>query len=89
MGLAAHRDTFFGKLAQLEKNDQIIVNTIRGTYRYSVSYSEVVETNQTEVLEPSGNDMLTLVTCYPFYVLGSAPKRFIVKAKLVQGDRGA
>ena len=30
--------------------------------------------------------LLTMITCYPFYYVGSAPKRFIVQAKLVPGD---
>jgi sortase A len=61
------------------------VKTLAGTYRYRVEWTKVVEPEQTEVLSPdvdTGGE-LTLVTCYPFNYVGSAPHRFIVRARQV------
>jgi sortase A len=48
-----------------------------------VDFSEVVEPSDMEVLDPSSEAILTLVTCYPFYYVGPAPKRFIVRAHMI------
>ncbi len=85
VGLAAHRDSFFRALKDIRKNDTVRVKTLAGTYRYRVEWTRVVEPEQTEVLSPdvdTGGE-LTLVTCYPFNYVGSAPHRFIVRARQV------
>ena len=56
---------------------------------YKVESTEVVKPEQIEVLAPTPDSMLTLVTCYPFRYLGSAPERFIVNARLVEGTKYA
>jgi sortase A len=85
VGLAAHRDTFFRGLKDVRKNDRIRIETSDGAYEYQVDSIRIVKPNDVEVLA-SAHDAraLTLVTCYPFYYVGNAPKRFIVRAKQVE-----
>jgi LPXTG-site transpeptidase (sortase) family protein len=80
VGIAGHRDRFFGGLKDLVENDLMLVRTPHGSYTYRVDSVRVVTPYQTEVLESSGVPELTLVTCYPFYFVGPAPERFIVFA---------
>jgi sortase A len=80
VALAGHRDTFFRGLRNIHKDDEITLTTLRGSYRYRVDSTQVVEPQDTGVLDNSADDILTLVTCYPFYFVGPAPKRFIVRA---------
>ncbi len=82
VGIAGHRDTYFRGLRNIAKNDQITLTTVRGSYNYVVDFSEVVEPNDMDVLDPSSDAILTLVTCYPFWHVGPAPKRLIVRAHL-------
>jgi sortase A len=81
--IAGHRDTFFRDLRKITKNDEILLKTFQGPIRYVIDFSEVVGPNDTEVLEPSSDSILTLVTCYPFHYVGDAPKRFIVRAHMI------
>jgi sortase A len=80
VGLAAHRDTFFRGLRNVHKDDEIILTTLYRSYRYRVDSTQIVEPEDIEVLAPTADDFLTLVTCYPFYFVGPAPRRFIVRA---------
>lgn len=83
VGLAGHRDTFFRSLRNIRADDVIQVETTAGTYRYVVKSTKIVTPRDVSVLQASGGETLTLVTCYPFYYVGSAPKRFIVHATQV------
>jgi sortase A len=78
--LAGHRDTFFRPLRDIRKGDEITLKTLNGSYRYRVDFTEVVSPKDIEVLGRSACPILTLVTCYPFYFVGPAPQRFIVRA---------
>jgi len=78
--IAGHRDTFFRPLRNIHKGDEIILKTLDGSYRYRVDFTEVVSPKDIEMLGRSACPILTLVTCYPFYFVGPAPKRFIVRA---------
>ncbi|HET9212765.1 MAG TPA: class D sortase [Thermoanaerobaculia bacterium] len=89
VGLAAHRDSFFRGLKDIRKNDIIRLKTLDGSYRYRVESTEIVTPEDTQVLADTGVPELTLVTCYPFYYVGSAPKRFIVHAQRVDGAESA
>ena len=80
VGLAAHRDTFFRGLRKLHQDDEITLQTLHGSYRYRVDSTRVVKPDDISVLAATTDDFLTLVTCYPFYFVGSAPKRFIVRS---------
>ncbi len=81
VGLAAHRDTFFRKLRNIHEGEEIKLTTLDGSYDYRVELISIVEPGDSSVLRNSGGNILTLVTCYPFNYIGSAPKRFIVRAK--------
>jgi sortase A len=82
IGLAAHRDTFFRRLGEVQANDQIRLVTREGTFTYRVQGTRIVEPRETWVLGPTDVSAVTLVTCYPFRYIGSAPQRFIVRAEL-------
>jgi sortase A len=84
VGLAAHRDTFFRKLRDIESDDEIRLTTPEGTYSYRVARTDIVEPRDVWVLDPTEHPALTLVTCYPFNFVGSAPQRFIVRAERTQ-----
>jgi len=81
VGIAGHRDTLFRKLRSIRKNDEIVFETLRGKYVYRVQSTEIVNPRDVSVLDPKPSRDLTLVTCYPFYYVGSAPDRFIVSAR--------
>lgn len=78
--IAAHRDTFFRQLRNIRPKDTILLETLKGTYQYSVEWTRIVKPSDREVLAMSDDPVLTLVTCYPFYYIGPAPSRFIVRA---------
>ena len=80
--LAGHRDTFFRHLGELSRGDIINVARDGNEYRYTVTGTEIVDPSDTDVLTNSPDYRLTLITCYPFYYLGPAPKRFIVFAQM-------
>jgi len=80
VAIAGHRDTFFRGLKDIRTNDEIQLQTATGLFRYQVDWVKVVAPDDIGVLAPSPESALTLVTCYPFYFLGSAPRRFVVRA---------
>ncbi len=85
VGLSGHRDTFFRQLRDIQLDDQITLTTPRGGYQYSVVSTQIVDPSDVTVLAADGdNEILTLVTCYPFSYVGPAPQRFIVRAEKVQ-----
>ena len=81
--ISAHRDTFFRPLRHVRVNDEITVTTTAGHYRYRVLSTEVTSPDNVSVLKATTTEILTLVTCYPFYFVGEAPERFIVRAARV------
>ncbi len=80
IGIAGHRDGFFRALKDVAVGDAIEVQSRTGAVRYSVTEILIVEPDDVYVLDPTSEATLTLVTCYPFYFVGSAPQRYIVKA---------
>jgi sortase A len=86
VGLSAHRDTFFRRLGKIRTGDAILVTTLDRKYQYVAESSGVVDPDEVAVLHDIGRPTLTLITCYPFYYVGSAPKRFVVHARLVKGS---
>jgi sortase A len=70
-------------LRNIRANDEVTVRTLRGEYRYRVVSTRIVDPEDVGVLKAGGGETLTLVTCYPFYFLGAAPRRFIVRAERV------
>lgn len=81
--LAGHRDSFFRPLRSIQMGDAITIQTLEGEFEYRVESTEVVLPSDVQVLAPSGENTLTLVTCFPFYYVGAAPKRFIVHARQI------
>jgi sortase A len=81
---AAHRDTFFRPLEGIRTGDAIVITTADGVHRYTVVGTRVVDPKDVSVLRSTDRSQLTLVTCYPFDYVGSAPQRFIVQAVLVR-----
>jgi sortase A len=86
VALAGHRDTFFSALRNIRDNDEITLTTLAGTYGYRVDSIKVVEPDDTAVLDNSDSAILTLVTCYPFYFVGPAPRRFVVRAHRISAE---
>jgi sortase A len=83
VGIAAHRDTFFRPLRNIRKNDIITLTTVNAEYRYRVVSTKVVDPGDVSVLNAGPGEILTLVTCYPFYFVGSARDRFVVRAERI------
>jgi sortase A len=83
VGLAGHRDTFFRPLKDVRIKDEVQLSTLKGSFTYEVESLRVVEPEDVGVLASSGEKVLTLVTCYPFYYFGPAPQRWIVRARQV------
>jgi sortase A len=81
--LAGHRDTFFRPLKKIEPGDPITLKTPRGKAEYRVEQIVVVAPSDVRLLKQTDDATLTLVTCYPFQYIGPAPKRFIVRARLI------
>lgn len=80
IGIAAHRDTLFRPLRNIQPKDVVILETRTGTRRYLVQSIRVVQPDDVSVLDSIGQRTLTLVTCYPFYFVDAAPLRFVVQA---------
>jgi len=81
IGIAAHRDGFFRPLKDIAVGDTLVLETLTTTREYRVTRLDIVDPSNTSVLAPTSSAAITLVTCYPFYFVGSAPKRFIVHAQ--------
>lgn len=79
-GIAGHRDGFFRGLKDVVAGDAIEVRSLSGRRSYVVESIRIVQPEDVWVLEPTSSPVLTLVTCYPFYFIGSAPQRYIVRA---------
>jgi sortase A len=84
---AAHRDTFFRPLRHVHDGDIVVVTTPRGAHRYLVTSTRAVSPDDVSVLDATERPTLTLVTCYPFDFLGSAPYRFVVQAAELPASR--
>jgi sortase A len=82
VGIAGHRDGFFRGLKDVSVGDSLEIETTSGTQSYVVDWVKVVDKEDTSVLAQEQSPALTLVTCYPFYFVGSAPQRYIVHASL-------
>lgn len=96
--IAAHRDTLFRALKDIRKNDVVSFQSSQGTFTYRVLATKIVKPSDVSVLRSDGGgliagegqngSLLTMITCYPFYYVGSAPKRFIVEGKLISRSPG-
>ena len=82
LAIAAHRDGFFRGLKDIEVGDELSFTSKQETHTFTVTELSVVDPTDVSVLESTVNPTITLITCYPFYFVGSAPQRFIVRAEL-------
>jgi sortase A len=89
VGIAGHRDGFFRGLRNVEAGDRLTMTTLDGVAHYEVESIDIVDPQAVEVLDPTPYDALTLVTCYPFYYVGDAPQRYIVRARKVDFETHA
>lgn len=87
--IAGHRDGFFRKLGRMRIGQTLYVQTLSDTRAYRVTETRVVDPSDVSVLAPTARPSITLVTCYPFYFVGPAPRRFIVRAELFRDRRPA
>jgi len=85
VGITGHRDTFFRPLRNIQLDDVITLTTLQGEYRYRVVSTKIVSPEDVAVLDRIDGEILTLVTCHPFYFVGAAPNRFIVRAERLKG----
>jgi sortase A len=85
--IAAHRDTLFRALKDIQKDDRIDFQSPARTYLYEVISTKIVKPSDLSVIQPEGSKkLLTMITCYPFFYIGAAPKRFIVQARLIESE---
>ena len=84
--LSGHRGTVFQRLGELQAGDRFIVEMGYGHFEYEMRTSEIVSADDTTVITPRGEELLTLSTCYPFSYIGSAPERYIIYASPVEAE---
>jgi sortase A len=89
VGIAGHRDTTFRALRNIHVGDALEYQTADRLYRYRISKTMIVGPDDVYVLDPTPQPALTLVTCYPFEFVGHAPRRFVVRAELVEEEARA
>jgi sortase A len=80
--IAGHRDTHFRALKDIRTGDEILVETQTGIHRYTVRRTRIVKPTNKDPLRQTPEPVMNLITCYPFYYAGNAPKRFIVETEL-------
>ena len=80
VGIAAHRDGFFRALKDLKEGDALVLDTPIATEQYRVEWIRITTPDDVSVIDPTPGAAVTLVGCYPFYHVGAAPQRFIVRA---------
>ena len=82
IGISGHRDGYFRVLKDVQIGDAIVLQSLEGEKRFKINATKVVAIADTTLLRDTNDQTVTLVTCYPFYFVGHAPKRFIVTASL-------
>lgn len=85
--IAGHRDGFFRKLQHVSVGDLVVVHTTDGARTYRITETWIVSPDDVWVLDQTTQPALTLITCHPFYFVGNAPDRFVVRAELIP-ERG-
>jgi sortase A len=88
IGIAGHRDGFFRCLKDIRIGDRIELAMLDRKTTYAVESIQIVTPDDVSVLQPRDRPAVTLVTCYPFYFVGDAPKRYIVRASIAESDQG-
>ena len=88
VGIAAHRDGFFRVLKDLKEGDALVLDTPVATEQYRVEWIRITTPDDVSVIDATPGHAVTLVGCYPFYHVGAAPQRFIVRAVPAAGSAG-
>lgn len=83
VALAGHRDGLFRPLRDIRPGDTINLRTPDREFQYEVEWTAVVPPTAVRVIQPTSDPVLTLVTCFPFYYIGAAPERFVVRARQI------
>lgn len=86
-GIAAHRDSFFRGLKDVALGDRIELAALHQKFVYTVDNIAVVTPSDVSVLQARSQPSLTLMTCYSFYFVGGAPRRYVVQASLVDSEQ--
>jgi sortase A len=86
IALAGHRDGLFRPLRNVRPGDTITLRTSNSEFHYQVEWTAVVPPNAVRMIQPTSEPALTLVTCYPFYFVGAAPDRFVVRARKIPAE---
>ena len=89
MAIAAHRDGYFRALKDVRVGQDLVLTSLNEVQRYRVTEVLIVDPEDIWVLEPTSANAVTLVTCYPFYFVGSAPRRYIVRAMSISESSGS
>jgi sortase A len=82
--LAGHRETVFRRAGEIEEGDRLYIKMNGYTHTYQVRKHWIVDENDRSVIVPLPEPALTLITCYPFNLVGSAPERYIIRAELIE-----
>jgi sortase A len=86
IGISGHRDSFFRPLKDIKLGDKIEMRTAEGIQDFEVTDISIVDALDVSVLDPTDTTVLTLITCHPFYYVGYAPDRYIVRATPVDDN---
>lgn len=81
IGISGHRDGYFRVLKNIAVGDDLLLQTLAGNKHFVVDSLQVVDKDDTALLQDTDEQTVTLVTCYPFYFVGNAPRRFVVTAR--------
>ena len=84
IAIAGHRDSYFKELKNIVENDDVLLEHIEGVSKYRVEKTIIVNPEEIDYINNNKKNTLTLITCFPFNFIGSAPQRFIVQCKLIQ-----
>ncbi|WP_010279154.1 class D sortase [Paenibacillus senegalensis] len=84
--LSGHRDTVFTQFDKLAVGDSFIVEMPYGSFEYVIKETEIVDEDDTSVIRPMGEEVLTVTTCYPFRFIGNAPQRYVIYAYPITPD---
>lgn len=89
IAIAGHRDGYFRALRRLRNGDRLVLESSAGARTFEITDTQVVAPEDVWVLEPTADTVLTLITCHPFYFVGSAPDRYVVRARLLPAPAAA
>ena len=87
--ISAHRNTQFSRLGELVPGDKVTLDTTGGKFEYEMVDSVIFPDYDEQYILPTSEEVLTLLTCYPFDFIGAAPDRYIVRCRLISGPKNA